>query len=93
VHTRSVSPPATFFSPTKSAEYFPGGISAHGLSGFEPEGQSAFLTKEVTVNFTIPGTRCSKQIQLMKGSTPALQLRISNSRLQFHRKAKSFSDE
>ena len=25
---------------------FPGGISAHGLSGFEPEGQSAFLTKK-----------------------------------------------
>jgi hypothetical protein len=24
----------------------PGGISAHGLSGFEPEGQSAFLTKK-----------------------------------------------
>jgi hypothetical protein len=24
----------------------PGGIGAHGLSGFEPEGQSAFLSKK-----------------------------------------------
>jgi hypothetical protein len=32
----------------------PGGISAHGLSGFEPEPFG--LSAEVTVNFTIPGT-------------------------------------
>jgi hypothetical protein len=31
---------------------FPGGISAHGLSGFEPEPFG--LATEVTVNFTIP---------------------------------------
>ena len=32
----------------------PGGIGAHGLSGFEPEPFG--LASEVTVNFTIPGS-------------------------------------
>ena len=36
------------------AEKIPGGISAHGVSGFEPEPFG--LATEVTVNFTIPGT-------------------------------------
>jgi hypothetical protein len=53
-HTRSIASLRHFFSPTKSAEDFlPGGIAAHGLSGFEPAPFG--LTTEVTVNFTIPG--------------------------------------
>jgi hypothetical protein len=40
--------------PTESRSKIPGGIGAHGLSGFEPEPFG--LATEVAVNFTIPGS-------------------------------------
>jgi hypothetical protein len=40
-------------SANSEALRIPGGIVAHGLSGFEPEPFG--LATEVTVNFTIPG--------------------------------------
>ena len=52
-HTPSVtlvSIPPPHSEPLK----IPGGIGAHGLSGFEPEPFG--LATEVTVNFTIPGS-------------------------------------
>ena len=51
-HTSSVA----LVSPSANPEplKIPGGIGAHGLSGFEPEPFG--LATEVTVNFTIPGS-------------------------------------
>jgi hypothetical protein len=48
----------------------PGGITAHGLSGFEPVPFG--LAIEVTVNFTIPGTMFRQKISVKKGFTLSL---------------------
>jgi hypothetical protein len=51
-HTRSVTMRGWHHSANSEALRIPGGIVAHGLSGFEPEPFG--LATEVTVNFTIP---------------------------------------
>jgi len=53
----------------------PGGISAHGLSGFEPEPFG--LATEVTVNFAIPGMCRSQKNFRTKGAYAVPVARIS----------------
>ena len=53
-HTRSVAMRGWHHSANSEPLKIPGGIGAHGLSGFEPEPFG--LATEVTVNFTIPGS-------------------------------------
>jgi hypothetical protein len=86
-HTNTVALNDSHPSAKSACPKNPGGIAAHGLSGFEPEPFG--LSTEVTVNFTIPGTCFSRQNLLIERFTPALQLGVFNSRLQFHRQAKT----
>jgi hypothetical protein len=65
----------------------PGGIGAHGLSGFEPEPFG--LATEVTVNFTIPGKYFSPQNRSNERIYAGPAAGIFSSRLQFHRQAKT----
>jgi hypothetical protein len=65
-HTHSVALGGLHHSANSEPLNIPGGIGAHGLSGFEPEPFG--LATEVTVNFTIPGSSffakhfCDKKI-------------------------------
>jgi hypothetical protein len=52
-HTRSMHSPISHRFVDPLSRKVPGGIGAHGDSGFEPE--PCGFAREVTVNFTIPG--------------------------------------
>jgi len=66
-HTPSVRA-ATLAKSTRHK--FPGGISVHGLSGFEPE--PCGLSTEVTVNFTIPSAFFRRKLSVLKAITRSL---------------------